>query len=82
MQLIGNSIKSWKTYYDLNRVLREGQAALDDMHVWRQNMAESILMQTTADADEEIVEGDEEEEHEQIDADEDCDAAELIRDFD
>ena len=27
VQLIGNSIKSWKTYYDLNRVLREGQAA-------------------------------------------------------
>ena len=82
VQLIGNSVRSWKTYYDLNRVLREEQAALDDMHVWRQSMADSILMQTTTDADEEIVEGDEEEEHEQIDAHEDCDAAGLIRQFD
>lgn len=82
VQLIGNTVRSWKTYYDLNRVLREGQAALDDMHVWRQSMAESILMQTTADADEEIVDGDIEEEHEQIDEDVDCDAAGLLREFD
>lgn len=81
VQLIGNTVRSWKTYYDLNRVLREGQAALDDMHHWRQNMADSILMQTTADADEEIVDGDDEEEHEHIDADEDCDAAGLLREF-
>lgn len=82
MQLIGNTVRSWKTYYDLNRVLREGQAALDDMHLWRQNMADSILMQTTADADEEVVEGgDDEEEHEQTGEAEDCDAAGLLRDF-
>jgi len=34
-QLIGNSVKSWESYYDLNRVLREGQTALEDMAVWR-----------------------------------------------
>ena len=45
-------------------------------------MAESILMQTTADADEEIVDGDIEKEHEQIDEDVDCDAAGLLREFD
>jgi hypothetical protein len=83
-QLIGNSVKSWKTYYDLGRVLREGQAALDDMATWRQNMMDSILMRTTADADEEIVEGaEEDEEHEQANMDEDADGAGLIReDFD
>ena len=81
VQLIGNSVKSWKTYYDLNRVLREGQAALDDMAVWRQSMADSILMRTAADADEEIDEVAEDEDTERFDDDAEGEAAGLIREI-
>ncbi len=78
-QLIGNSVKSWKSYYDLNRVLREGQTALEDMAVWRQSIADSILMRTAADADEEIEECADDEEHDgACDGDEDDGGAGLL----
>ena len=54
LQLIGNSVKSWRQYYDLNRTTREGQTALDRMSVWRQNINQALLMRTPADADQEI----------------------------
>ena len=76
-QLIGNSVKSWKTYYDLNRVLREGQAALNDMAMWRESMADSILMRTAADAAEEIVECDDDEDRDMLDDEEDDEGAGL-----
>ena len=72
-QLIGNSVRSWKSYYDLNRVLREGQSALDDMAVWRQSMADSILMRTAADTDEESEECEDEEEDDGVGADDEDD---------
>ena len=54
LQLIGNGLKSWRQYYDLNRTTREGQTALDLMHVWRENIKQALLMRTPADADQEI----------------------------
>ncbi len=53
-QLIGNGLKSWRQYYDLNRTTREGQTALDRMSEWRQNIRQALLMRTHADADQEI----------------------------
>lgn len=53
-QLMGNTVKTWRQYYDLNRFVRDGQAALDDMHTWRRKVVESVVMHTDADAAEEI----------------------------
>ena len=74
MQLIGNSQKSWKLYYDLNRTLRQGQDALDRMPEWRHNISQALLMRTTADADQEIDESEQAEE-EQIVHDQELEAA-------
>ena len=54
VQLIGNGLKSWKQYYDLNRITREGQTALDRMSPWRHNIMQGVLMRTPDDADQEI----------------------------
>jgi len=69
-QLIGNGLKSWRQYYDLNRTTREGQTALDNMSVWRQNIRQALLMRTPDDADQEIDESEDPEE-EQVLHDED-----------
>ena len=61
-QLIGNGLKSWRQYYDLNRTTREGQAALDRMSVWRENIKQALLMHTHDDADQEIDESEDPEE--------------------
>ena len=65
-QLIGNSTKAWVQYYDLNRILREGQLALDRMAEWRQNTTQALLMRTPADADQEIDEFEHAEDEEQV----------------
>ena len=63
-QLIGNGLKSWRQYYDLNRTTREGQTALDRMSVWRDNIRQALLMHTHDDADQEIDESEDPEEEE------------------
>lgn len=72
-QLMGNTVKTWRQYYDLNRFIRDGQGALDGMHTWRKNVLESVIMRTDADAAEEIEEEDEDpffECHDQMSEDE------------
>ena len=78
LQLIGNGLKSWRQYYDLNRTTREGQTALDRMHVWRDNIKQALLMRTPADADQEIDESEDAEEEEQVMHDEELGAGLLI----
>ncbi len=74
-QLIGNSVKAWHQYYDLNRILRQGQDALDRMPEWRHNIMQAILMRTPADADQEIDESEDEAEEEQVVHDQELSAA-------
>ena len=59
LQLMGNTVRTWKQYYDLNRFVRSGQEALDDLHTWRKNVVDSVVMHTDADAAEEIDDEDE-----------------------
>lgn len=50
---MGNSEVSWKAFYNLRGLRRDGQEAVDDMRLWRESMA-AICVTSGAVAAEEL----------------------------
>lgn len=57
-QIMGNSVKAWRTHYDLNCSMRECQAAADSSSEWRSAMLASALKKKASDLEKTLFAGD------------------------
>ena len=81
MQVMGNSVQTWTRYYNLKAATRDGQDALDDMHIWREGM-EALVLSNARDAVAElgvtiISDSEDEDEVENVDSGTDSDLQEI-----